>query len=427
VFVVRSGCSTPPKWRPLGALAIFFLSAGLAACSDGGDATDAAPTTEAGTPSTEVGDPGPLARYRDYKTVSYADPAHWLCTPANEAPCYDNLDATVVNADGTTAIEKFEPAEDPAVDCFYVYPTISKDQTLSSDFDAAEDQELLAARHQVARLGSVCRVFAPVYRQVTLSGLFQARSDPADADAFTKARDTAYGDVLDAFKTYMAEDNEGRPFVLIGHSQGSGILNRLIASEVDPNQDVRDLMLSAFLAGSSVAVPEGKTVGGDFKNVPLCSAADEVGCVYTWASFRSTSPPPANSLFGRPRSGEGVAGCASPASPAGGKAPADSYFASSRLSSIVAADRQGDGSVWLDGNTPIETPFVKVPGLVDVECTSDDTFNWLAVTVNADPADPRADDIGGDLSPDWGLHLIDVDLVMGNIVSLVSDQIAARD
>jgi hypothetical protein len=50
------------------------------------------------------------------------------------------------------------------------------------------------------------------------------------------------------------------------------------------------------------------------------------------------------------------------------------------------------------------------------------------VTVNADPADPRADDIPGDLGmagkpqANWGLHLVDVNLAMGNLLEVVSSQ-----
>ena len=47
----------------------------------------------------------------------------------------------------------------------------------------------------------------------------------------------------------------------------------------------------------------------------------------------------------------------------------------------------------------ISTPFVTLPGLVSGECASQGGFNYLSVTVNADPSDPRADDIGGDLTP----------------------------
>ncbi|MGH2475647.1 MAG: hypothetical protein ACRDIL_10315 [Candidatus Limnocylindrales bacterium] len=34
-------------------------------------------------------------------------------------------------------------------------------------------------------------------------------------------------------------------------------------------------------------------------------------------------------------------------------------------------------------------------------------------------------DIGGDLTPEWGLHLIDVSTVMGDIVERIEDQAAA--
>ena len=49
----------------------------------------------------------------------------------------------------------------------------------------------------------------------------------------------------------------------------------------------------------------------------------------------------------------------------------------------------------------------------------------LQTAVNADPSDPRADDIGGDLTPEWGLHLIDISIVMGDVVERVRDQAAA--
>jgi hypothetical protein len=73
----------------------------------------------------------------------------------------------------------------------------------------------------------------------------------------------------------------------------------------------------------------------------------------------------------------------------------------------------------------ITTPFVTTPGLVTAECVSKDGFDYLEVTVEGDPADPRVDDIGGDLTPEWGLHLQDINLVMGDMVRLVGTQAAA--
>ena len=74
------------------------------------------------------------------------------------------------------------------------------------------------------------------------------------------------------------------------------------------------------------------------------------------------------------------------------------------------------------------TPFVSAPGLLSARCVSEGPFTYLSVYVNGDPADPRVDDITGDILimgqplKDWGLHLIDVNLAMGDLVALVGEQ-----
>jgi Protein of unknown function (DUF3089) len=394
----------------------------IAACSgDGGSSADEADRS-GGASGSEDGTSGPLARYADHQSANYGDPAHWLCRPAADDACSGDLTATVVQADGATAVEEFVPADDPPVDCFYVYPTISRDETPYSDWEASPDEEGYVVLHQAARLGSACRVFAPIYRQRTLTALLASLGG---SDQPAGQEGDPFADVLDAFRTYMAEYNDGRGFVLVGHSQGAGLLAELIRTEIDPREDVRERLVAAYLAGAAVAVPDGEVVGGDFQHVPLCTAPDETGCVLTWATFRSTAPPPPNSFFGRPRDGEGVAGCVNPAAVDGGSAEITPYFPADASASILSTLGAGGGSGgWLPG-TDITTPFVTLPGLVSGECTSRDGFNYLSVTVNADPNDPRADDIGGDLTPEWGLHLIDVSVVMGDIVQRVRDQAAA--
>ncbi len=107
-------------------------------------------------------------------------------------------------------------------------------------------------------------MFAPVYRQVTLTALRAGKMAAADWGL-------AYADVKAAFANYLARDNGGRPFVLIGHSQGSLLLKRLVAEEID-GTPLSQRMLSAILPGTAVLVPRGKDVGGDFKALPLCRA-----------------------------------------------------------------------------------------------------------------------------------------------------------
>ena len=85
-----------------------------------------------------------------------------------------------------------------------------------------------------------------------------------------------------------------------------------------------------------------------------------------------------------------------------------------------------EGTAWLDPAVgTIDTPYVELPGLAAARCVKWNGFNWLEITVEGDPADPRADDIGGDITPEWGLHLVDMNLVMVDLQRLAASQAAA--
>lgn len=326
--------------------------------------------------------------------------------------CDDDTSVTMVNADGSTEVLSFTPDPDAPVDCFYAYPTASEDATLSSDFNAGREREV--AFQQAARLSSVCRMFAPTYRSITLAGLFNPAL-PGDRD---EARKNAFDDVVDAWNHYLANDNNGRGVILLGHSQGTGQLIRLLSEVVDSDPAQRSLLISAIMLGGSVSVPEGEVVGGSMNNIPLCEAADQTGCIITYASFRKTAPPPADSYFGKPGSRtapavEGQqAGCTNPAN----------FGGSGELSSAFST---GDWAFTTPPAEPISTPYMGFPGMLTAECVYDGTFSYLQITINADPNDSRADDITGDLSPQWGLHSVDWELAALNILDVVTQQIAA--
>jgi len=369
------------------------------------------------------GNGGDSSAYPGYESPVYADAASWLCRPDTEDVCDENLDATAVHADGSVEVEPFAPAEDPPIDCFYVYPTVSVDPEANSDLVPDPDFEGLVVRNQAARLAAHCRLYAPVYRQVTLTALIASLSGERPFEA--GPAQIAYASLLDAWKHYIANDNDGRGVVLVGHSQGSGVLNRLIQEEVDGNEQLRDRLVSAVLLGWTVAVPEGADVGGDFANIPLCRDPAQTGCVISYASFRDTAPPPADSIFGR--ADQGVAACTNPASLAGGRATLRPYFESSRsagpFAQRVALDA-GD-QPWVAG-VDVTTPWVTLPDFVEAECVVRDGFSYLQITVLSDPSDPRIDDIGGDLPlPSFGLHIVDANLGMGDLVDIVGRQAEA--
>jgi len=203
------------------------------------------------------------------------------------------------------------------------------------------------------------------------------------------------------------------------------MLTELIKREID-GKPAQKLLVSAILMGTDLAVPDGKDVGGDFQSVPLCHSARETGCVIAFASFRDNSPPPENSHFGKPRTPEPglVAACVNPANLAGGEGPLHSYFASgTRMIAAGAAPPP----VWAKGKE-IATPFVSLPGMLTAKCASTSGFHYLAVHVTPDATGGRTSDINGDVFyggqvlKDWGLHLIDANLTMGNLVTLVADE-----
>jgi hypothetical protein len=245
-----------------------------------------------------------------------------------------------------------------------------------------------------------------MYRQFSLGALrarmsggaaVPTRGTPADANA----------DVDDAWAYYLAHENKGRGVVIIGHSQGSGQITRLIAAKIDGKPDQARLV-SAIIMGTSVQVPKNADVGGSFKSIPVCKSASQTGCVISFSSFRDNVPPSATAGFGISR-GETEAICTNPGNLSGGKTTNPKIYWTT-----------GE-KVWVK-DKKITTPFVMTPGLTTTECVREGNHHYLKVHFNADPNDIRIDDPGSDVmaqgkpDPNWGLHLNDANIGMGDIV-----------
>lgn len=347
----------------------------------------------------------------------YTQDAAWLCRPGRADACSVNQDVTVIQANGTTKIEKFKPAAAPQFDCFYVYPTVSLDPTPNSDMTAGPEEKAVAAL-QAARFTSKCRVYAPIYRQVTLAALQRMIA----GGAFDGDRAMVMADISAAWADYVNRSNGGRGVVLIGHSQGALALTGLL-QQIE-NSDMRRNVISAMIIGANVEVPVGQSVGGTFKKFPICTSGESYACVVTYQTFRADSPPPAGSRFSYPATPGMQVACTNPAA-LGSSAKVVTDAILHTTGSGVAAAKPGP---WVANGAAITTDYVKVPGLISAQCASSNGANYLAVTVNANPADPRTDTIVGDITmggvtlKDWGLHLIDMPVEMGDLVNLAERQ-----
>jgi hypothetical protein len=374
-----------------------------------------APATPAANAQAPTAPPPPPQLKNDYRT-----PNAWLCRPGLNGACGVDLTTTVVAKDGTLTRETWSAERKPAVDCFYVYPTVSNDKGGNSDMKAGPEEKNVIA-NQLARFGSRCRLFAPLYRQVTLASQragIAGKPIPTD-------RELGYNDIVDAWNDYLARDNHGRGVILIGHSQGARVLLDLVANQIE-GKPVQSQIVSALVIGTRVLVPKNEVVGGTFKHMPLCRANGQTGCIISYASFRARPPPPPSSRVGKAVDGQ-VAACTNPAALAGGSGELHAYLGAKPSIIDVVLPPQP----WAAGPQRVTTEFASVPGLLTAECVANADGSYLAVSVHGDPQDARVDDIVGDIVKDgkvladWGLHVIDVNLAMGNLLDVVSQQTAS--
>lgn len=349
------------------------------------------------------------------EAADYRVAANWACLPGRADSCAADMDATAVAPDLRLTRVTAPAAADAAVDCFYVYPTVSRARTANAPLamDGAVDYVL---RAQFARFRTVCRTYAPLYRQKSLRSILAATWHVG----VQGDDDLAYRDVRDAWLAYLAAYNAGRGVVLIGHSQGARMLKRLVREEID-GKPVQGRLVSAILLGHGVAVPVGRDVGGDFQHVPVCRAAGQTQCVISYASFRASSPPPAGARFGiDPWPGMAVV-CANPAALAGGRAALDSF---------VPVNDETARAYVPSGQRP-GTPYIELDGLFGGECVRRGNSTFLAISPMGAAGDKRGGVILGDLTilghtrRDWGLHLIDVNVAQGDLVRVVAAQAAA--
>jgi hypothetical protein len=330
----------------------------------------------------------------------------WLCKPglANN-PCESNLNSTTIINKNVSIPEHAAPAQNAPIDCFYVYPTVSEQISPNANLEI-EAEETQIAIDQASRFSQVCKVYAPVYNQVTLAEANGFLPDPPFS-----APVSPFPTVLAAFEEYLAKYNHGRGFVLIGHSQGSGELEQLIATAVEGHSAVKSKMVSALIIGGGVTVPNGKNVGGTFKEIPTCQSVFSTHCVIAYSSFYK-EPPEGAGLGRTTTEGQHIV-CVNPAQivQTGGSGVLDPYETTTPFPGQIGK---------FQGEVPTaSTPWVSTPGEYTAQCHTNGGAGWLQITQQGEPVDPP--EFVQELLPaSFGLHLFDVNIALGNLVPTVS-------
>jgi len=355
-----------------------------------------------------------------------AEETVWLCKPGQaDNPCAGTLaGSSFLPPDDTvepplpvrTEPLPFKAATKSPVDCFYLYPTQSAQPGPNADL--VKDQPIRGVAVNQARMFSrICDVYAPMYRQYTLSALGGPISD--------QVRDIAYNSALDAWNDYMDNYNKGRGVVVIGHSQGTSHMSRLIAEEVDGDPAVRRKIISAILPGANVYVPKGELVGGQFQNIPGCEAGDQVGCVIAYSMFKraSNERPPDNSSFGWVDTGYWINPAPRP--------DKDIY----EVMCVNPGELSGDDGLLSPlANLPAfvglpegNAPWQEMPDFYKGECRTETdevkgNVRWLNIEDIRKSGDNRQDITQLVISGGGNLHTADINLALGNLVEVAASQ-----
>jgi len=112
---------------------------------------------------------------------------------------------------------------------------------------ADESAELWMLPTQASAFNASCRIFAPNYRQTTLSGLIMM-----NADSGRKSLEVAYSDVVRAFQHFLRVIGSDKPFVLASHSQGGFHLVRLLEEHIDNKPEMCKRMIICYMVGSRI-------------------------------------------------------------------------------------------------------------------------------------------------------------------------------
>ena len=195
--------------------------------------------------------------------IDYANRAHWLALPGRP-------------------LKK--------VDVFYVYPSsYSKSDASAPNIGRIDDPGMAQkARQQYSREATAFRpfanIYAPYYRQA--DAVYALSLPPTQRSRLIG--DVPASDVIAAFSYYIEHYNHHRPFILAGHSQGSQVIEFLLARYMKQHPAVYKHMIVAYVVGYSVT----PSYLARYPFLRFAKGADDTGAIVSWNTEAPTIAAP---------------------------------------------------------------------------------------------------------------------------------------
>ncbi len=159
--------------------------------------------------------------------TNYSEAAHWLNLPKESTK---------------------------AVDVFYLYPTawakVNEDDPIICEIDnpVMLKQSKMAYNRQATAFETIANVYAPFYRQDDAASTLQM---PVEEQQ-NIVKSIPLTDATAAFDYYIEHYNNGRPFILVSHSQGSNVMIYVLQDYMKEHPDVYKRMVAAYVIGYSI-------------------------------------------------------------------------------------------------------------------------------------------------------------------------------
>ena len=172
------------------------------------------------------------------------------------------------------------------VDTFYIYATeyiMGSLEEGAPDYATIDNAEMLEGakieyNEHASAFEESTNVFMPYYRQSGLRYAGDIFNKTGNIDAALKGM--PYDDITAALDYYFENCNEGRPFIIAGHSQGSAMIRLLLKTYFKEHSDLYERMVAAYAIGYSFT-------NEDLENYPYLKFATgetDTGVIVSWST-----------------------------------------------------------------------------------------------------------------------------------------------